>query len=119
MSRVKGGPATKKRRSKVLALAKGFRGSRSKNYRAAHESVMRALAYAYRDRRARKRDFRKLWIARISAAVRSEGSGMTYNRFIDGLKKANVDLNRKILADLAVCEPAVFEQVMDEARKAS
>ena len=117
MSRVKNGPTTRRRRAKILALAKGFRGSRSKNYRAAKETVMRALAYSYRDRRTRKRDFRRLWIARIGIAARN--CGTTYGNFMNDMKKAGIELNRKILSELAVNNPVVFQQIIDESRKTS
>jgi large subunit ribosomal protein L20 len=116
MSRAKNGIVTKKRHKKVLKLAKGFRG-RSKNcFRIAVEKVEKALAYAYRDRRNRKRDFRALWIQRINAAVREHG--LTYSTFINGLTLANIDLDRKVLADLAVREPEAFKNVVDQATKA-
>lgn len=107
--RVKRGFKARRRRNKVLKLAKGFRGRRSNLYRTAADSVDKALMYAYRDRRARKRDFRKLWIARINAAVRM--SDLSYSKFIHGLKLANVELDRKVLADLAICDPAGFSQI--------
>lgn len=116
MSRAKNGIVTKKRHKKVLKLAKGFRG-RSKNcFRIAVEKVEKALAYAYRDRRNKKRDFRALWIQRINAAVREHG--LTYSTFINGLTLANIDLDRKVLADLAVREPEAFKNVVDQATKA-
>ncbi|MFH1768988.1 MAG: 50S ribosomal protein L20 [Candidatus Omnitrophota bacterium] len=103
--------AAKKRKKKILALAKGFWGQRSRTYRRAKESVRRALAYAYRDRRAKKRDFRSLWIIRINAAARA--NGMPYRHFIAGLKKKQIMLSRDILADIASEEPAVFEQIVE------
>ncbi len=116
MSRAKNGIVTKKRHKKVLKLAKGFRG-RSKNcFRIAVEKVEKALAYAYRDRRNKKRDFRALWIQRINAAVREHG--LTYSTFINGLTLANINLDRKVLADLAVREPEAFKNVVDQATKA-
>lgn len=116
MSRAKNGIVTKKRHKKVLKLAKGFRG-RSKNcFRIAVEKVEKALAYAYRDRRNKKRDFRALWIQRINAAVREHG--LTYSTFINGLNLANINLDRKVLADLAVREPEAFKNVVDQVTKA-
>jgi large subunit ribosomal protein L20 len=107
--RIKRGYKARQRRNKVLKLAKGFRGGRSKLFRTAADAVDKALMYAYRDRRQRKRDFRRLWIARINAAVRI--SGLSYSRFIHGLKKADVNLDRKVLAELAVSDPAGFAQI--------
>jgi large subunit ribosomal protein L20 len=95
-------------------MAKGFRSVRSKAFRKARESVEKGLCYAYRDRRARKRDFRRLWIARINAAVRNEG--MTYSQFMHGLKKANVELDRKVLSDMAIHNEQSFKALMDTAR---
>ncbi len=108
--RVKRGFKARRRRNKVLKLAKGFRGGRSKLYRTAADAVDKALMYAYRDRRARKRDFRKLWIVRINAAARM--NNMSYSKFINGLKLAGCDLDRKVLADLAICDPAGFSQLV-------
>jgi large subunit ribosomal protein L20 len=105
--------AHKKRRA-TLELASGYRGQRSRLYRKAKEQVLHSLNYAYRDRRARKGDFRKLWITRINAAARSHG--MTYNRFIQGLKAAEVEVDRKILADLAVRDPGAFAALVDLAK---
>ncbi|MGI6145296.1 MAG: 50S ribosomal protein L20 [Clostridia bacterium] len=115
MSRVKGGFTTRRRHKKVLKLAKGYRGARSKLYRPAHEQVMRSLAYAYAHRKRRKGDFRKLWIARINAATRL--NGMSYSRFISGLKKAGVQINRKVLADLAVNDLNAFNQLVKVAKE--
>lgn len=114
MARVKGGFTTHHRHKKVLKLAKGYRGAKSKLYRPAHEQVMKALSYAFAHRRKRKGDFRKLWIARINAATRM--SGMSYSRFINGLKKAGVEVNRKILADLAVNDMVAFNQLVVVAK---
>ncbi len=114
MSRTGHSVARRKRKKKVLAMAKGYRGARSRNYRSAHEQVMHSLQYAYRDRRARKRDFRRLWIARINAAARM--NGLSYNRFIRGLKLAEVEVNRKVLADMAVSDPASFSELAAIAR---
>jgi large subunit ribosomal protein L20 len=107
--RIKRGFKARRRRNKVLKLASGFRGGRSKLYRTAADSVDKALMYAYRDRRVRKRDFRKLWIARINAAVRM--NDLSYSKFIHGLKLANIQLDRKVLADLAISDPAGFSQI--------
>ena len=104
----------KKRRRKVFKLAKGYFGAKSKQFRAANEQVARSLRYAYVGRRLRKRDFRKLWIARINAAVRPYG--LSYSRFINGLKLANVDLNRKVLAEMAINDPAAFAKVVEVAK---
>ena len=107
--RVKRGFKARKRRKKILKLAKGFRGGRSKLFRTASDSVDKALMYAYRDRRARKRDFRRLWITRINAAARM--NDISYSRMMNGLKKAGIDLDRKVLADLAISDPAGFSQI--------
>lgn len=107
--RVKRGFKARRRRKKVLKLAKGFRGGHSKLFRTASDTVDKSLMYAYRDRRARKRDFRKLWIARINAAARL--NELNYSRLMHGLKKADVALDRKVLADLAVSDPAGFAQI--------
>jgi large subunit ribosomal protein L20 len=116
MVRVKTSVATHRRRKKVLKSAKGFRGARSKLFRTAKETLIRAGAFSYRDRRCRKRDFRKLWIQRINAGARARG--MSYSRFIDGLNKAGVEINRKMLADLAVSDPQSFETLVEKARGA-
>lgn len=116
MSRVKGGNVSRKRRKKILELAKGFRGARSKLFRTAKNAVIKALTYAYRDRRRRKRDFRKLWIIRINAAVRAQG--LSYGKFIDGLKKANIVLDRKVLAALAIEDAAAFAEIVGKAKTA-
>ena len=107
--RVKRGFKARKRRKKVLKLAKGFRGGRSKLFRTAADAVDKALMYAYRDRRTRKRDFRRLWIARINAAARM--NNLSYSKFIHGLKLANVRLDRKVLAELAVSDPSGFSKI--------
>ena len=114
MPRVKRGVTARARHKKVLALAKGFRGRRKNVFRIAKEAVMRAGQYAYRDRRTKKRVFRQLWIARINAATR--GLGVTYSKFMAGLKKTNVDLDRKVLADMAVHDPAGFSAVVEKVR---
>lgn len=116
MARVKRGNVARKRRKKILKLAKGFRGSHSKLFRTANQQVMKALRYAYRDRRRRKRDFRRLWIARINAAARQQG--MSYSRLIGQLKKANVEINRKMLAQMAVLDPDGFNKIVEIAQKA-
>ncbi|QZZ22618.1 50S ribosomal protein L20 [Leptothermofonsia sichuanensis E412] len=110
MARVKRGNVARKRRKKILKLAKGFRGSHHRLFRTANQQVMKALRYAYADRRKRKRDFRRLWITRINAAARQHG--MSYSQLMGGLKKANIQLNRKMLAQMAVLDPAGFDQVL-------
>ena len=107
--RVKRGFKARRRRKKILKLAKGYRGGRSKLYRTAADAVDKALRYAYRDRRTRKRDFRRLWIARINAAARI--NDLTYSRFMQGLKRARVEIDRKILAELAVSDPNAFSHL--------
>jgi large subunit ribosomal protein L20 len=107
--RVKRGFKARRRRKRVLKLAKGFRGGRSKLYRTAADSVDKALQYAYRDRKARKRSFRRLWIARINAAART--NNLSYSRFISGLKNAGVEIDRKMLADLAISDPKAFSEL--------
>lgn len=109
MPRVKRGTKRKERRSKYLKLAKGFYGAKSRLYKSAKESVERALGYAYRDRRTKKRDFRRLWIVRIGAAARL--NGISYSRFMNGLAKADVNLDRKVLAEMAVKDPAGFSEL--------
>jgi large subunit ribosomal protein L20 len=116
MSRVKKGATKKARHKKILKLAKGYRGRAKNCYRIAIEKVEKALRYAYRDRKARKRDFRALWVQRINAAVREYG--MIYSKFINGLKLANIDMDRKVLADLAVSQPEAFKQVVEKAKAA-
>jgi len=114
MPRVKRGFKARRRRNKVLKLAKGYRGARSKLFRSATEAVDRALNYAFRDRRVKKRDFRALWIARINAAARE--NGLSYSRLVFGLKKAEIGLDRKVLAQLAVTDPAGFGAVVAQAK---
>ena len=114
--RVKGGGVTRRRHKKILDMTKGQWGTRSKLFRRANESMMKSYWYAYRDRRVRRREFRRLWIARINAASRA--NGMSYSQFIHGLKQANVQLDRKVLADLAVREPQAFAQVVEVAKSA-
>lgn len=116
MPRVRRGTKKRKRRAKVLKLAKGYWGARSHNYRTAKEAVDKALQYAYRDRKTRKRDFRRLWIIRIKAAA--ENHGLSYSRFIHGLKILNIELDRKILADLAVNSPGTFGQLAQKVKEA-
>lgn len=116
MPRATNNPAAKQRRKKFLKRAKGFVGGRGTQYVVARESVDRALAYAYRDRRTRKRDFRKLWITRINAAARL--NGMSYSHFINGLKKAEIEIDRKVLADLAVHDAPAFAKLAEAAKGA-
>jgi len=110
MARVKSGIVTRKRHKKILKLAKGYRGARSRRFRTANETLLKALSYAYRDRKARKREFRKLWIARINAGVCE--LGMTYSQFMNGLRLANIKLNRKVLAELAVSDKEEFKRIV-------
>ena len=117
MSRVKRGNVARKRRKKILKLAKGFRGSHSKLFRTANQQVMKALRNAYRDRRKRKRDFRRLWITRINAAARM--NGLSYSKLTHQLKKAEVGLNRKMLAQLAMVDPEAFSKVVEVAKSAN
>src|SRR5213596_3203453 len=116
MARVKRAVNAHKKRRTTLELASGYRGQRSRLYRKAKEQVLHSLNYAYRDRRARKGDFRKLWIQRINAGARE--NGLTYNRFIQGLKAAGVEVDRKILAELAVSDPTAFSALVDTAKNA-
>jgi len=116
MPRVRRGTKKSRRRSRILKLAKGYWGARSHNYRTAKEAVERALLYAYRDRRTRKRDFRRLWIIRIKAAA--ENNGLSYSRFIHGLKELNIELDRKILAELAVNSPQTFFEIVQKVKDA-
>jgi len=113
--RAKGGIVTRRRHKKILKLAKGYWGRKSKIFRPANQQVMKALAYAYRDRRARKREFRRLWITRINAAARQ--NGLSYSRLMSGLKKAGVDINRKMLAELAVKDAKVFSELVAVAKE--
>lgn len=115
MPRVKRGVTARKRHKKILKLAKGYFGSKSKLFRPANEQVLKSLSYAYRDRKAKKRDFRKLWIARINAAARI--NGMSYSKLINGLKQAGVDINRKILADMAVKDEKAFGRLVEVAKQ--
>lgn len=114
--RTKGGIVTRRRRNKWLKLAKGYWGHKSIGYKVAKQQVVKSWTYAFRDRKQIKREFRKLWIARINAAVRP--LGVTYSRLIEGLKKANILINRKMLSELAINQPAVFNQIVEKAKKA-
>ena len=116
MSRVKRGTVVKKRHKRVLKLAKGYRGAKSKLFRTAKEAVNRSLVYEYRDRKTRKRMFRRLWIVRINAGLRPHG--LSYSKFINGMKKAGISLNRKILADMAVSDPQAFAKITQAAKEA-
>jgi len=116
MARVKGALSTRKRRKKILKLAKGYRGHKSKNFRIANQAVMKSLVYAYIGRKHKKRDFRRLWITRINAAARLEG--MKYNELIHGLKLANININRKMLAEIAVNDFDSFKEYCSIAKKA-
>ncbi len=113
MPRTKNSPVTRRRRKKILKIAKGYRGSKSKCFRPANEQVLHSLSYAYRDRKARKGDFRRLWISRINAAARQ--NGMSYNAFISGLRNAGIKVDRKILADLALNDPQSFKELVKVA----
>ena len=115
MPRVAGGPRRAQRRKKILKQAKGYRGRRKSLFRTAKDAVAKSLQYAYRDRRRRKRDFRSLWIARLSAACRAEG--MSYSQFMCGLRKANIGLNRKVLSNLAIENQEAFRNIVEHARK--
>jgi large subunit ribosomal protein L20 len=117
MTRVKRAVHAKKKRRSTLERTKGFRGEANSNYKRAKEALMKAEAYQYRDRRNRKRDFRRLWVTRINAAARQEG--MTYSTFIHGLQVAGIELDRKVLADIAVRDPETFRRFVDAAREAS
>ncbi|MCI5893506.1 MAG: 50S ribosomal protein L20 [Clostridiales bacterium] len=114
MARIKGAVKTRARRKKILKLAKGYRGAKSKLYRTANQAVMKSLSYAYRDRKAKKREFRQLWIARINAAARM--NGMSYSVFMNGLKKNNININRKMLAEIAVSDPEAFKQLVEKVK---
>jgi large subunit ribosomal protein L20 len=116
MSRVKGAVRTRARHKKILKLAKGYFGAKSKLFRLANQAVFKSLTYAYRDRKAKKRDFRKLWISRINAASRL--NGMSYSKFMDGLKKSGIMLNRKVLADMAVNDAPAFASLVEKAKVA-
>ena len=116
MARIKGGLNAKKKHNRVLKLAKGYRGARSKQYRVAKQSVMRALTESYKGRKQKKRQFRQLWIARINAACKMNGTN--YSTFINGLKKANIGLNRKMLSEIAINDPAGFTALVEKAKAA-
>jgi large subunit ribosomal protein L20 len=116
MPRVKGGIVTRQRRKKILKLAKGYYGAKHLLFRTAKEQVMNSLAYAYRDRRRKKRDFRKLWITRINAAARQ--NDLSYSRLINGLSLAKIEVNRKILSDIAINDPKGFASICEQAKKA-
>lgn len=115
MARVKGGTVTRRRHKKILKLARGYRGAKSKLFRVANQQVMKSLYYAYVHRRLRRRDFRRLWIVRINAAARS--NGLSYSKLMNGLKQAGVAVNRKMLAELAVNDQAAFTRLVDVAKK--
>ena len=116
MARVKGAMMTRKRRNKILKLAKGYWGSKSKHYKMANQAVMKSLSYAYTGRRLKKRDFRSLWITRISAACKL--NGMNYSTFMHGLKVAGIEINRKMLSELAISDPAAFTKLVEISKKA-
>ena len=116
MARVKGAMMTRKRRNKILKLAKGYWGAKSKHYKMANQAVMKSLTYAYTGRKLKKRDFRQLWITRINAGAKM--NGMNYSTFMNGLKKSGIMINRKMLAELAVNDKAAFAQLVDTAKKA-
>jgi large subunit ribosomal protein L20 len=118
MSRTKGGTVTHRRHKKIIDKAKGYYGARSRTFKVATQAVDKANQYATRDRKARKRNFRALWIQRINAAVRSHDEALTYSRFINGLSKAGVEVDRKVLADLAVHEPEAFGAIVEKAKAA-
>ncbi len=115
MPRVKNSVSTRKRRKKIIKLAKGYFGSKSKLFKIANQQVMKSLSYAYRDRKVRKRDFRKLWIARINAAARN--NGLSYSQFMGGLKKAGIEINRKMLAEMAISDPGAFSRLVEVVRE--
>ena len=114
MARVKGAMKTRARHKKILKLAKGYRGAKSKLYKTANQAVMKSLVYAYRDRKAKKREFRQLWIARINAATRA--NGMSYSKFMNGLKQKGIEINRKMLSEIAVSDPEAFKKLVDQVR---
>ena len=114
MARIKGALATRKRHKRILKLAKGYRGAKSKQFRTANEAVMKSLVYSYIGRKQKKRNFRQLWITRINAAARM--NGISYSVFMNGLKKADINLNRKVLADIAVSDPAAFTELVAKAK---
>ena len=116
MARVKGAMMTRKRRNKILGMAKGYWGAKSRHYKMANQAVMKSLRYAYAGRKMRKRDFRQLWITRISAACKL--NGINYSRFMHGLKQAGIDLNRKMLSETAINDPAAFTALVEKAKAA-
>ena len=116
MARVKGAMMTRKRRNKILGMAKGYWGSKSRHFKMANQAVMKSLRYAYIGRKQRKRDFRRLWITRISAACKL--NGMNYSRFMNGLKKAGIEMNRKMLSETAINDPAAFTALVEQAKAA-
>ena len=116
MARIKGAMTTRKRHKRILKLAKGYRGAKSKQFRTAKEAVMKSLSYAYVGRKLKKRNFRQLWIARISAATKM--NGMNYSTFMNGLKKAGIEMNRKMLAEIAVADKAAFAALVEQAKAA-
>ena len=114
MARIKGAVKTRARRKKILKLAKGYRGAKSKLFKTANQAVMKSLSYAYRDRKAKKREFRQLWIARINAAARM--NGISYSKFKNGLKKNNININRKMLSEIAISDPAAFTKLVEKVK---
>ena len=114
MARVKGAVKTRARHKKILKLAKGYRGAKSKLFRTANQAVMKSLSYAYRDRKAKKREFRQLWIASINAAARM--NGISYSKFMNGLKNKGIEINRKMLAEIAVSDPEAFKSLVDQVK---
>ena len=114
MARVKGAMHTRNRRKKILKLAQGYRGAKSKLFKTANQAVMKSLTYAYRDRKQKKRNFRQLWIARINAAARA--NGISYSRFMNGLKNNGIEINRKMLAEIAVADPAAFAKLVEKVK---
>ena len=116
MARVKGAMMTRKRRNKIMKLAKGYWGSKSTHYKMANQAVMKSLKYAYIGRKQKKREFRQLWIARINAACKA--NGMNYSRFMNGIKKAGITMNRKMLSEMAIHEPAAFTALVEQAKNA-
>lgn len=114
MARVKGAMKTRARHKKILKLAKGYRGAKSKLYKTANQAVMKSLTYAYRDRKAKKREFRQLWIARINAATRA--NGMSYSKFMNGLKQNGIEINRKMLSEIAIADPEAFSKLVEKVR---
>ncbi len=116
MARIKCAVTTRRRHKKILKLAKGYRGAKSKLFRTANEAVMKSLVYSYIGRKQKKRDFRQLWIARINAAARM--NGISYSRFMNGLKKANIEMNRKMLSEIAIADPKAFAELVEKAKAA-